>query len=66
MWAESVPWRCHRSLIADAPVTRDWEVRDFMSGTKADAHAMRSFAVIEHGANSYPAQIDLDRAARLF
>ncbi|MDF0677300.1 MAG: DUF488 domain-containing protein [Nitrospira sp.] len=66
MCAEAVPWRCHRSLIADALVTRGWEVRHIMSETKADAHAITSFAVIEHVTISYPAQIDLDRAPRLF
>lgn len=28
MCAEAVPWRCHRSLIADAMTVRGWEVRD--------------------------------------
>jgi uncharacterized protein (DUF488 family) len=28
MCAEAVPWRCHRSLIADALLARGWEVLD--------------------------------------
>lgn len=54
MCAEAVPWRCHRSLIADGLVTRGWEVRHIMSETKADRHRMTSFAKIETGALSYP------------
>ncbi|MDF0668189.1 MAG: DUF488 domain-containing protein [Nitrospira sp.] len=49
MCAEAVPWRCHRSLIADALVTRDWDVRHIMSGTKADRHRLTSFATVENG-----------------
>lgn len=26
MCAEAVPWRCHRSLVADALVARGWDV----------------------------------------
>jgi len=54
MCAEAVPWRCHRSLIADALVTRDWEVRHIMSETKADRHQLASFAAVENGELRYP------------
>jgi uncharacterized protein (DUF488 family) len=54
MCAEAVPWRCHRSLIADALVTRDWEVRHIMSETKADRHKLASFAAAENGELRYP------------
>jgi uncharacterized protein (DUF488 family) len=54
MCAEAVPWRCHRSLIADALVSRGWEVQHIMSETKADRHQMTSFAKVEHGMLSYP------------
>ena len=54
MCAEAVPWRCHRSLIADALVTRDWNVRHIMTETKADLHHLASFAVVENGALHYP------------
>jgi uncharacterized protein (DUF488 family) len=30
MCAEAVPWRCHRQLIADAFVIRNWTVRHIM------------------------------------
>jgi uncharacterized protein (DUF488 family) len=54
MCAEAVPWRCHRSLIADALVSREWSVRHIMSPTKADLHRLTPFAVLEHGALMYP------------
>jgi uncharacterized protein (DUF488 family) len=54
MCAEAVPWRCHRSLIADALVTKDWEIRHIMSETKADPHQLTSFAVVKDGLLHYP------------
>jgi uncharacterized protein (DUF488 family) len=54
MCAEAVPWRCHRSLIADALASRGWEVRHIMSEAKADRHQLTSFARIEDGKLSYP------------
>lgn len=54
MCAEAVPWRCHRSLIADALVTRGWEVRHIMSETKADQHRLTSFAAVENEELRYP------------
>ena len=53
MCAEAVPWRCHRSLIADALVTRDWEVRHIMSETKADRHRFTPFAAVKNGLLCY-------------
>ena len=35
MCAEAVPWRCHRSLIADALLVRGIRVEDIMSLTPA-------------------------------
>ena len=54
MCAEAVPWRCHRSLIADSLVTRDWEVRHIMSETKADRHRLASFAIANNTCLLYP------------
>jgi uncharacterized protein (DUF488 family) len=53
MCAEAVPWRCHRSLVADALVTRDWEVRHIMSEAKADQHRLTSFAAVKNGLLCY-------------
>ena len=58
MCAEAVPWRCHRSLIADALVTRGWDIRHIMSPEKATPHALTSFAHFEKGALIYPKPTD--------
>src|SRR6202162_3868943 len=44
MCAEAVPWRCHRSLIADALVARGIEVFEISSATRAQPHKMTPFA----------------------
>jgi len=58
MCAEAVPWRCHRSLIADALVTRGWDIRHIMSPEKATPHVLTSFAHFEKGMLTYPKPID--------
>ena len=40
MCAEAVPWRCHRSLIADALVVRDFPVEDIMSVGRTQEHEL--------------------------
>lgn len=55
MCAEAVPWRCHRSLIADALVSRDAEVRHILAEDRADAHVLNPMARIEDGHLVYPA-----------
>ena len=47
MCAESVPWRCHRSLIADALVVRGVEVCEITSRTSARAHVLTPWARVE-------------------
>jgi uncharacterized protein (DUF488 family) len=54
MCAESVPWRCHRSLIADALTARGVPVNHIMSASRADPHRLTSFARIEGVAVTYP------------
>ncbi len=54
MCAEAVPWRCHRSLIADALVARGYEVCHIISATKADPHRMTPFAHVKSGVVTYP------------
>ena len=58
MCAEAVPWRCHRSLIADALVIRGWDSRHIMSETEADPHKLTSFAHLEKGTLTYPKETD--------
>ena len=54
MCAEAVPWRCHRSLIADVLVSRGWEVRHIMSPENAVPHILTSFAHVDKGTLTYP------------
>ncbi len=53
MCAESVPWRCHRSLIADALTVRGIPVAHLMSAAKADPHRLTPFARVEGTRVSY-------------
>jgi len=54
MCAEAVPWRCHRSLIADALVARGIDVREITSTTDARPHALTAWARIEGTKVTYP------------
>lgn len=55
MCAEAVPWRCHRSLVADALLVRGYQVMDIFSSTKQNAHHLTSFAQVEGLKITYPA-----------
>ena len=54
MCAESVPWRCHRSLIGDALLAREIAVMNIMSDRKASPHRMTKFACVDGDRISYP------------
>ena len=54
MCAEAVPWRCHRSLLADALVARGIPVEHILSASRRDAHHLTPFAKIENGKVTYP------------
>jgi uncharacterized protein (DUF488 family) len=56
MCAEAMPWRCHRSLIADALVIRGWEVLDIMDANEARPHRLPSFARVDGMRLTYPAE----------
>lgn len=56
MCAEAVPWRCHRSLIADALIAKKIQVEDVMSPTSSRLHRLTSFAKITKGKVTYPAK----------
>lgn len=49
MCAEAVPWRCHRSLIADALTLRKWKVLHITSKKSAKLHKLTSFLHIKNG-----------------
>ena len=54
MCAEAVPWRCHRSLIADALTARGYKVRQIMSRVSAPTHRLTPWARIRRGRVFYP------------
>ena len=54
MCAEAVPWRCHRSLIADAMVVHGICAEEIINTTRRQAHALTSFAKVEGTAITYP------------
>jgi uncharacterized protein (DUF488 family) len=54
MCAEAVPWRCHRSLIADALMVRGIRVEDIVSPTSRTVHALTSFAKVSGSTITYP------------
>lgn len=56
MCAEAVPWRCHRSLIADALTARAVPVWHIMSAQSKNPHKMTSFAHVENGRVTYPGE----------
>jgi uncharacterized protein (DUF488 family) len=52
--AEAVPWRCHRSLIADALTVRGIEVDDIISMKRSQVHSLTSFAKVLDSRIIYP------------
>lgn len=54
MCAEAVPWRCHRSLIADALVVHGVAACEIASADRLQAHRLTSFARVRGLELSYP------------
>ena len=54
MCAEAVPWRCHRSMIADALVKHHWNVLDIVNIKTASKHRLTPFLKVRHGKLTYP------------
>jgi uncharacterized protein (DUF488 family) len=54
MCAEAVPWRCHRSLIADALLVRDFPVKDILNASRAQEHELTPFARVRGLRITYP------------
>lgn len=55
MCAEAVPWRCHRSLIADALLVRGIEVFEIIDAKHVQPHELTKFAKVEGTRVTYPA-----------
>jgi uncharacterized protein (DUF488 family) len=54
MCAEAVPWRCHRSLVADALTVRGIPAVEILSITNSREHKLTPFARVEGTAITYP------------
>ena len=54
MCAEAVPWRCHRSLIADALLARGIPASEITSGVRARPHVLTPFAQVRGTEVTYP------------
>ncbi len=57
MCAEAVPWRCHRSLIADALLVRGIRTEDIMSPIRRTVHILTPFAKARGTTITYPAEM---------
>ena len=55
MCSEAVPWRCHRSLIGDALLVRNFHVEDIMSGKTSKPHTLTPWARVKGLEITYPA-----------
>lgn len=65
MCAEAVPWRCHRSLIADALVIRGVSTCEIVSLTRLQPHKLTPFARVHGTEITYPPDASgADAAAR--
>jgi uncharacterized protein (DUF488 family) len=58
MCAEAVPWRCHRSLIADALVVRGIDVIDIIGPGSDRPHRLTPFARVDGRTITYPAETE--------
>ena len=54
MCAEAVPWRCHRSLVADALSVRSVPVVEILSESSYRMHELTRFAQMEGARITYP------------
>lgn len=54
MCAEAVPWRCHRSLIADSLLVRGFDVLHIIGTAQPKRHSLTRFAFARGEEISYP------------
>ena len=64
MCAEAVPWRCHRSLIADALLVRGIRTEDIMSPIRRTVHTLTPFAKVRVTTITYPAEVSPDKSKK--
>jgi len=56
MCAEAVPWRCHRSLIADALIVNETKACEIVSLKRLQPHKLTAFARVKGRQITYPAE----------
>jgi uncharacterized protein (DUF488 family) len=61
MCAETLPWRCHRSLIADALKVRGIRVAHILSSTDLQLHRIWPFARVDGTRLVYPPEKTLEQ-----
>ena len=64
MCAEAVPWRCHRSLIADALTVRGIRVDDIMSMKRSQVHVLTSFGRVQGNRITYQITSEVEKPRR--
>jgi len=64
MCAEAVPWRCHRSLIADALLVRGYETIEIFSLSQSRIHKLTPWGKVNGQTVCYPPQGRVRRASR--
>lgn len=61
MCAEAVYWQCHRRLVSDAFIAREWNVRDIMTPSNVKPHDPTKFACFHGVLNiTYPPEQETD------
>src|SRR5512135_3185805 len=54
MCAEAVPWRCHRSLLADALLVKGIAVKEITSAIRTRSHVLTPWARVNRTQVTYP------------
>lgn len=57
MCAETLPWRCHRSLVADALLVRGVEVRHILKEGAYHEHRLTPWARVQGMEITYPESV---------
>ncbi len=66
MCAEALPWRCHRSLIADALLIRDIRVEHIMSLNRRSPHTLTPFAQVNGLSITYPPDSEAKKSSQKY
>src|SRR5450759_2463797 len=66
MCAEALPWRCHRSLIADGLLVRDIRVEHIMNMKSRSPHTLTSFAQVKGLSIMYPPDSEVKKSGQKY